>query len=433
MAEPSAAVRSLYRHAWLGLAAIALFVLGLGGWAATTQIAGAVVAGGTLVLEEGSKKVQHPEGGIVDEIEVRDGDTVEAGQLLLRLDGTTIAANLAVIVAQLSEALAQQARLNAESIGAAAITRPPIEWADPVQFEALLAAQDLLRLSRAATRAGLASQLSEQIAQIEQQIGGLESQRQGVSEQLQSLVAEGGDIDALFAQGLVQASRVNTIKRSLAELRGEEGRITAEIASARTRIAERRTQIAQEADAFQTDVLEQLRTAGQQIAELLQQKIAAEDRLARLEIRAPQSGVIHESIVRTVGGVVAAGETLMLVVPQASRLGIETRVAPIDIDKLSVGQAVAVKLSGFDARTTPELAAEIRSISPDLSHDPASGTAYYLVRLGLTEAELARLPPEHRLVPGMPAESFMQTGDRTVLSYLLEPFAAQLRRAFRED
>jgi HlyD family secretion protein len=435
MAERPASARSLQRHAWLGLGAIGIFILGLGGWAGTTEIAGAVVASGTVVLEEGSKRVQHQEGGIVDEILVRDGDEVEAGELLVRLDGTTIAANLAVIVSQLSEAFALQARLMAESTGAAEIVRPAAlaNWPESEPLDDLFAAQDRLRKSRASAREGLASQLEEQIRQLEEQIGGLEAQRQAASEELAILTAEGADIDKLFAEGLVQVGRVNAIKRDLARLRGEEGRITAAIAGARTAIAERRTQIAQGVDEFQTEVLQELRSVGLQVAELLQQKIAAEDRLARLEIRAPLEGVIHESIVRTVGGVVAAGETLMMVVPQASRLAVETRVAPIDIDKLSVGQAVAVKLTGFDARTTPELAAAIRSISPDLSRDEATGAPFYSVKVGLPESEIARLPAGQKLVPGMPAETFMRTGDRTVLAYLVEPLAAQLRRAFRED
>lgn len=435
MASRPASARSLYRHAWLGLASIGIFILGLGGWAGTTEIAGAVVASGTVVLEEGSKRVQHQEGGIVDEILVRDGDRVEAGELLVRLDGTTIAANRAVIVSQLSEAFALQARLNAESIGAATIGRPAAlaTWPQSAPLDELFAAQERLRQSRAAAREGLAARLMEQIGQLEEQIAGLEAQRAAASQELEILAAEGEDIDKLFAQGLVQIGRVNEIKRELARLRGEEGRITAEIAAARTAIAERRTQIAQGADEFQSEVLGELRTVGLQIAELLQQKVAAEDRLARLEIRAPQAGVIHESIVRTVGGVIAAGETLMLVVPQASRMAIETRVAPIDIDKLSVGQAVSVKLTGFDVRTTPELSATIKSISPDLSRDETTGSVFYSVEVELPENEIAKLPQGQRLVPGMPAETFMRTGDRTVFSYLVEPFAAQLRRAFRED
>lgn len=435
MAERTRSARGLYVHAWVGLGSIAVFVLGLGGWAGTTEIAGAVVASGTVVLEEGSKRVQHQEGGIVKEIFVRDGDRVEAGQMLVRLDGTAIAANLAVIVSQLSEAFALQARLTAESTGAAEMVRPAslADWPADEPLDELFAAQDRLRQSRAAAREGLAARLEEQIGQFEEQISGLEAQRQAVSEELEILMAEGKDVDALFAQGLVQVGRVNEIKRELARLRGEEGRITAEIAAARTAMAERRTQIAQGVDEFQSQVLEELRTVGLQIAEQLQQKIAAEDRLARLEIRAPQAGVIHESIVRTVGGVVAAGETLMLVVPQASRMAVETRVAPIDIDKLSVGQAVSVKLTAFDVRTTPELNAQIRSISPDLSRDATTGAPFYLVRITLPESEIARLPEGQNLVPGMPAETFMRTGDRTVISYLVEPLAAQLRRAFRED
>ena len=435
MADPVPSTKSLYRHAWLSLGAVAVFAFGLGGWAATTEIAGAVVAGGTLVLEEGAKRVQHQEGGIVDQILVQDGDSVTAGQLLVRLDGTAIGASLAIIVSQLSEAFALQARLTAESTGATEMVRQPAlrDWPDAASLDALFVAQDRLRQSRAAARAGIASQLEEQIAQLNEQIGGLEAQRRSGSEELEILGTEGADAEALFKQGLVQATRVNSVRRELARLRGEDGRLVAEIAGARTAIAERRTQIAQGADQLQAEVLEALRTAGQQIAELRQQKVAAEDRLARLEIRAPQAGIIHESIVRTVGGVVGAGETLMLVVPQSSRLAIETRISPMDIDKLVVGQPVAVRLTGFDARTTPELAGEIKTISPDLSHDQATGSAFYSVRVALGAAELARLPAGRTLVPGMPAETFMRPGDRTVLTYLLEPFAAQLRRVFRED
>lgn len=435
MAERATSTASLVRHAWFGLGAIALFLVGLGGWAGTTEIAGAVVASGRVVLQEGSKTVQHPEGGIVDEILARDGDEVEAGELLVRLDGTAIAANLAVIVSQLSEAFALQARLTAESTSAAEIVRPAAldGWPAQEPLDALFAAQEKLRQSRAAAQEGLAARLEEQIAQIEEQISGLEAQRRAVIEELGILEAEGKDVDQLFAEGLVQVARVNEVKRDLARLRGEDGRIAADIAGARTAIAERRTQIAQGRNEFQAQVLEDLRAAGLQIAELLQQKIAAEDRLARLEIRAPQAGIIHESVVRTVGGVVAPGETLMQVVPQRSLLAIDTQVAPIDIDKLSVGQAASVRLAAFDVRATPELKGEITRISPDLSRDETTGSQFYSVRIALADGELDKLPEGQRLVPGMPAEAFMRTQDRTVLTYLIEPLAAPLARAFRED
>jgi HlyD family secretion protein len=432
MADP---LESLRRHAIAGLGAIALFLGLLGGWAGTTEIAGAVVAQGTVVPLEGSKRVQHPEGGVVSAILVKDGDAVAAGQLLLRLDSTTVSANLAVIVSQLSAAFALEARLTAESIGNDELTLPKSldAWPDRATLAGLLATQERLRQSRAEAQAGLAAQLQEQIGQLGEQISGLQAQEAAVRQQSEILAGEVADAQILFRDGLMEASRLNASRRELARLEGEAGNLTAEIASARTAIAGSRAKIAENTATFRAGVLEDLRDVGLQIAELLQQKIAAEDRLAKLEIRAPQAGIVHESIVRTVGGVVAAGETLMQVVPHTDRLALEARVSPLDIDKLNVGQVAAVRLTGLDARTTPELVATVDAISPDLSRDPATGVAYFSIRMKLSEAELARLPEGQHVTAGMPAEAFLRTADRTVLSYLLGPLAAQLSHAFRED
>jgi HlyD family secretion protein len=432
MADP---LKSLRRHAIAGLGAIALFIGLLGGWAGTTEIAGAVVAQGTVVPLEGSKRVQHPEGGVVSAILVKDGDAVAAGQLLLRLDSTTVSANLAVIVSQLSAAFALEARLTAESIGNDELTLPRSldAWPDRATLAGLLAAQERLRQSRAEAQAGLAAQLQEQIGQLGEQISGLQAQEAAVRQQREILAGEVADAQILFRDGLMEASRLNASRRELARLEGEAGNLSAEIASARTAIAGSRAKIAENTATFRAGVLEDLRDVGLQIAELLQQKIAAEDRLAKLEIRAPQAGIVHESIVRTVGGVVAAGETLMQVVPHTDRLALEARVSPLDIDKLNVGQLAAVRLTGLDARTTPELVAAVDAISPDLSRDPATGVAYFSIRMKLSEAELARLPEGQHVTAGMPAEAFLRTADRTVLSYLLGPLAAQLSHAFRED
>lgn len=432
MADP---LDSLKRHAFAGLGAIALFIGLLCGWAGTTEIAGAVIAQGTVVPLEGTKRVQHPEGGVVTEILVKDGDVVTAGQPLLRLDGTTVSANLAVIVSQLSAAFALEARLTAESTGSDRLALPASldGWPDRATLDQLLAAQEGLRQSRAAAQTGLTTQLEEQIGQLGEQIVGLEAQQAAVERQREILAAEVADSETLFRDGLVEASRLNASKRELARLDGEAGNLTAEVASARTAIAGSRAKIAESTATFRAGVLEDLRDVGLQIAELLQQKIAAEDRLAKLEIRAPQAGIVHESIARTVGGVVSAGDTLMQVVPRSDRLALEARVSPLDVDKLTVGQAASVRLVGLDTRTTPELAASIESISPDLSRDPATGVAYFSIRMNLTEAELARLPNQQHLVPGMPAEAFLRTADRTVLTYLMGPLAAQLSHAFRED
>jgi len=432
MADP---LVSLRRHAITGLAAIALFALVLGGWAGTTELSGAVIAQGTIVPLEGTKAVQHPEGGVVAEILVEDGDTVEAGQPLVRLDGTVVAANLAVIVSQLSAAFALQARLTAESTGSDRLVLPRDldAWPDRAALEQLVAAQQVLRQSRAEAQAGLDTQLDEQISQLGEQIVGLEAQQAAIKQQSELLAAELADAEQLFRNGLVEASRLGANRRELARLAGEAGSLAAQVAGARTAIAASRAKIAENTATFRASVLQELRDVGLQIAELMQQKIAAEDRLKRLEVRAPQSGVIHESIVRTVGGVVGAGETLMRVVPRTDRLALDARVSPLDVDKLVPGQAASVRLIGLDPRATPELNASIESISPDLSRDPATGVAYFSVRINLPTDQIARLPAGQHLVPGMPAEAFLRTADRTALSYLVGPMATQLSHAFRED
>ena len=432
MADP---LRSLRRHALAGLAAIAIFVAALGGWAGTTEIAGAVIAQGSIVPIEGTKRVQHPEGGVVTEILVKDGDRVSAGQPLLRLDGTTVAANLAVIVSQLSGAFALEARLRAESTGNASVTLPRSldDWPDRDTLRRLVAEQDTLRQSRAAAQGGFNGQIEEQIAQLGEQITGLEAQQASVKAQADIVAGELTDAETLFTDGLIPEAKVTTAQRDLAQLEGEAGSLAAEIASARAAIAANRARLAETVATFRSGVLEEIRDVGLQVAELMQQKIAAEDRLARLEIRAPQSGTVHESIVRTVGGVVSAGETLMLVVPNSDRLVLEARASPLDVDKLAIGQTATIRLLGLDARTTPELVARVDSVSPDLSRDPATGVAYFSVRIGLPESEVRRLPQGQHLVAGMPAEAFLRTADRTVLSYLLGPLTAQLSHAFRED
>jgi HlyD family secretion protein len=340
-----------------------------------------------------------------------------------------------VIVSQLSEALALEARLTAESLKANRITLPAAldTWPDRPALERLVAAQEQLRLSRAAGQQSLAAQITEQIAQLGEQIEGLEAERQAVEGQLRIIAGEAEDAAALLKQNLTQVSRVNDLEREKARLEGEAGSLVAQVAAARTQIAGKKAEMAQNAAAFDADVLEQLRAVGGQIAELMQQKIAAEDRLQKLEIRAPQAGIVHESIVRTVGGVITPGEVLMQIIPQASPFAIEARVSPTDVDKLSVGQPVAIRLMGFDIRTVPELDGAIETISPDLVRDQTSGAAFYTIKVTVPPAELDKLPKGQKLVPGMPAEGFIHTADRTVLAYLISPFVEQLSRAMRED
>lgn len=425
---------SLKRHSALAVVLTVAVVGGLGLWASFTDIAGAVVASGTVVVDGGTKRVQHQEGGIVAEILVENDDLVEEGQLLLRLDGTSVEASLAVIEAQLDDMLARRSRLVAEGSNTAGMQRPSAPgWVPGAGFEAIYAEQQRLRQSRALSLEGQQAGLKEQAEQLTQQIAGLRAQRGALSTQLDVLEDEWQGLDELLDGGLTNVGRTNANKTQRAGLAGEIGRVDTDIAAAKASIAERQIASAQLRDAFQAQVLEELQQVNVSVAELLQQKISAEDRLRRLELRAPQPGMIHESKVQTVGGVVSAGETLMLIVPPNPDIVVDARVSPMDVDKVAERQEVVLHLSSLDARITPELVASVRAISPATSVDPTTGASFYTVRISVEREQLARLPDGTRLVPGMPAEAFIETGDRTVLSYLMKPLLDQVMHTFRED
>lgn len=435
MVERTVATKGFHQHALLGIGVIIIVFGGLVLCASLVEISGAIVAPGTVAAEGGARRVQHREGGIVKQIFVENGDLVQSGDLLVRLDGTMVAANLAVTVSQLTEAYAVEARVVAESAGLDTVmVRPGLEsWPETERLKVLIAAQQRLLHTRADVRKGLVARLEEQIEQTENQIQGLEAQGRALQEQNAILVGEREGLEKLYTDGLVEVGRVNMVRREVAQNEGEAGRLISEIAGARTMIAERRLQITQAADEFQTELLQEQQENGQKIAELQQQRIASEDLLSRLDIKAPVSGVVHESSVKTVGGVVAAGDTLMLIIPQGEALVLEARVAVTDIDKIFVGQPTTVRLPSFDARTTPEISAKVKTLSADLSHDPRTGEGYYLARVALGTDELSRLPEGRILVPGMPGEAFMMTEDRSILSYLLHPFTEQVKHAFREE
>lgn len=427
--------RSLRWHALLGLGVIAVLVFGLGGWTATTEIAGAVVANGVVVVEGGSKRVQHPEGGVVRKIFARNDDRVTAGQLLVRLDDVAIRADLDVVMAQLRDAIGAESRLTAESTDAPSIVLPSIvgDWPADPELAAILGDQERLRQTRKKSLQSQEARLDEQIAEKQSAVVGLKAQQAANNDQLALLHAENDNFATLFAKGLIEGQKVSEMKRSLAELEGQSGSIAAAIAAAQSSTSELQMQRAQLEVDFRSQVLTDLQVATQKVAELLQKKIAAEDRLARLDILAPIAGTVHESKVETVGGVIAGGDTLMLIVPDDDHLLVDTRVSPLDIDRLHVGQAVSVRLSSFDVRTTPDLKGAIKAISPDLTRDQATGAQYYTVRLDIPDAEQRKLPKDARLVPGLPAEAFIETGNRTVWAYLIHPLAEGLTHTFRDD
>lgn len=424
---------SLRRHLIWAFVVIAGLAGGLGTAAALVEISGAVIAPGNIVVETNLKRVQHQEGGIVEAIHVREGQSVESGNLLVQLDGTIAKANLTVVTTRLRELQAQEARLMAERDGQETLIVPEALAAlraDPA-VAAILQGQQSLLDARRASRAGRSAQLNEQMKQFREQITGLTSQRAAKAEEIELVTKELSDLSSLVEKRLIQQSRITALKRDEARLKGEHGGFTSQIAQVEQSISERKIQILQIDEDMRAEVVEQLPAVRGEIAQLIEQRVAALEELRRLEIRAPSAGYVHQLTVHTVGGVVAAGEDLMQIVPHEDVLVVEARVAPNDIDQLGPAQEAVVRFPGLDQRTTPELSARILTVSADLIEDPMDGTRYYEARLALAEEEIAKLG-DTRLVPGMPVEAFVQTEDRTILSFLLKPLSDHLAHAFRE-
>ena len=429
----SSVTTSLRRHLIWAFVVIAGLAGGLGTAAALVEISGAVIAPGNIVVETNLKRVQHQEGGIVEAIHVREGQSVESGDLLVQLDGTIAKANLTVVTTRLRELQAQEARLMAERDGQETLIVPETLAAlstDPA-VAAILQGQRSLLDARRASRAGRSAQLNEQIKQFREQITGLSSQREAKAEEIELVTKELSDLSSLVEKRLIQQSRITALKRDEARLKGEHGGFTSQIAQVEQSISERKIMILQIDEDMRAEVVEQLPAVRGEIAQLIEQRVAALEELRRLEIRAPSAGYVHLLAVHTVGGVVAAGEDLMQIVPHEDVLVVEARVAPNDIDQLGRAQEAVVRFPGLDQRTTPELSARILTVSADLIEDPTDGTRYYQARLALADEEIAKLG-DTRLVPGMPVEAFVQTGERTILSFLLKPLSDHLAHAFRE-
>ena len=430
--DPRQAIRRLE------LAGYALILLLFGGawvWATTTHIAGAVIAPGTIVVQSNVKKVQHPSGGVVADILVRDGDAVKAGQVLIRLDATIARATVGAVRVQLDELKARLARLVAERDGAAAITFPQALMArqSEDQLGATLAGERKLFESRQTARSGQRSQLRQRISQAREEIRGLEAQQAGKEQELALIETELVGVNDLYSKNLVAISRLTELQRDKARLSGERGQYIAEIARAKGKISETELQIIQLDKDFQTEVLKDLRDAQGKIAELTERLAVAQDQLKRIDIRAPQDGVVNQLSVHTVGGVIANGEVLMEIVPRNDDLIIEAKVEPRDIDQVSVGADAVVRVLAGEHRANPDLTGKVTLVSADLTKERSAMVerAFYVAFISLSKEEVARLDGL-KLVPGMPAEAFIQTYPRTPLQYLIKPLTDQMARAFRE-
>src|SRR3954447_10660150 len=425
--------RSIHRHLTAGVALVVLLGGGVGGWAATTELAGAVIAPGNLVVETNVKKVQHPTGGVVGELRVRDGTPVKAGDVVVRLDDTVTRANLAIVVKSLDELAARHARLEAERDGAQAPSFPAellARRSDP-DVARLIAGEQKLFEARRSARQGQKAQLKERVGQLQEQIAGLTDQIAAKRRETALIGEELKGVRELWQKNLVQITRVTALERDAARLEGERGSLVSSIAQTKGKITETELQILQIDQDLRTEVGKDLAEIRGKVSELVEKRVAAEDQLKRIDIRAPQNGTVHQLAVHTVGGVVSPGEPIMLIVPNADVLTVETKIQPQDIDQVRVGQRAVLRFSAFNQRTTPELNGEVTRVSADTTQDQKTGITFYMVRIGLTEVEIARLGGV-KLVPGMPVEGFIQTGERTVLSYLTKPLTDQALKAFRE-
>lgn len=427
-------VTSLNRHLIVSLLLMFILVGGVGSWAMVKEISGAVIASGVIVVESKAKRVQHQEGGIVKAIHVQDGDMVTAGDLLVYVDDTVVRANLAMITGELAELAAQEARLVAERDGQDVLVYPQDlreQAAQDPSIASSLSDQRSLKNARASALQGRRGQLKEQISQLEEQIDGFEVQRDAKSENIQLIYERLIVLEPLLPEGLITASEITALKRDRAELSGDRGELIAQIAQAHETVSERRLQILQLEEESRSQVLEHLQDVRAKIAQLQEEKVAALDKLQRVEIRAPRTGFIHQLNVHTVGGVISAGETLMLIVPREDMLIVEAQLKPTDVDQVIGGQSAIVRFPGFHQRTTPELSAQVSTISADLTHDEATGASYYIARLTIPEEELSKFEGK-TLLPGMPVEAFIQTSQRTVLSYLVKPLEDHLAHALKE-
>ena len=417
-----------------GFILIFALVGGFALWAGLAPIQGAVIAPGSVVVEGKPKTLQHLDGGIVGEILVRDGDKVNAGDVLLRLDPTSLNANRDLLIKRLDEAKAFRARLIAERDGKSRIRWKRIfpDASHRPELAMIISDQTQLFETRRSSSQGQLEQLQKRLQQSEEQIDGFKSQSKANQSQLNIIIKELAGLRELFKDGYVSQTRILTLEREQAGLVGENSALNAEIARTKTVMSETEIEILQVTRSSQEDVLTELRIRESEISDLEEQLITASDQAGRVEVLAPVSGTIHNMAVTTLGGVVMPANPIMDIIPDTGRLIVESQVEPIYVDQIYPGQETTVRFSAFNQRTTPELNGKVKSVSPNTTIDPVSGFPFYTVRIEIPASEISRLNGLV-LVPGMPAEAFMQTDKRTVINYLLKPAADQLSRAFKEE
>ncbi len=442
-AQPAPAPKRDTAQAWsartpltLGLLAVFLLVAGLGTWSVVTRLSGAIVASGMIEVETNRQAVQHPDGGVVDKIMVREGDVVEAGQVLIRLDRERLASELNIIESQLFKLMAQRGLYEAERDGAEEVSFDPelLAAADrQPEVNEMLDSNRRLFAQRSENLVTSTEQLGKRKGQIASQIEGLNAQLSALQAQL-ALVAE--ELEGQFKlqkQGLAQLPKVLGLQREQARLEGSAGEIVASIARSEGQITEIDIEIQKIRAQMREEAIGRLSEQEGNELELAERRRAILEQLNRLDIRAPLAGAVHELRVFGEQSVIRPAEPILFLVPQDQPLIIGVQVETIHVDQVHVGQEVVLRFAAFDTRRTPTIWGRVISVSPDAIQDERTGRSYYRARVEISEGEIGKLPEGSVLVPGMPVEAFLTTGERSPAEYLLKPLADYFATAFREN
>ncbi len=424
---------SLRKPRLVGLWTLFIIFGVFGGWAAIAPLQSAALASGVVEVKDNRKTVQHLEGGIIDIMHVREGDFVEAGQVIIELDETQDRAQLGMTLGQFLAAKAEEARLLAEQQGLEAVMFPVelLESTDTRAGEAMRGQANVFD-TRQRSRLGQVSVLEQRVGQLGSRIQGLQSIKQGKLELIESFSSEIKDYEELLEEGYSDRTKLREMQREVAKLRSEVADNDASITEAEIEIGEAELEIIQIDRNFQAQVADELGDVQTLLFDLEERRRALADRLQRTAILAPVSGVILDMSVTTIGGVVRPGEPILDVVPQTEELVVSARLMPADIDRVHAGQLADIRFTSFNTRSTPVIEGELTGLSADVLSDQYSGVAYYSVKIEVTNHGMTMLG-DLELLPGMPAEVLIQTGKRTLLQYLTDPITDGFARALIEE
>ena len=420
---------------FVGYLALIILIGVIGVWSVQARIAGAVIASGMIQVENNRQVLQHPQGGVVGELLARDGDRVNAGDIVLRLDDKLLRSELAIINNQLNELRARKGRLIAERDNSEDVNFDPLlaeQAALNPDVAQLMEGQARLFKARGLSLAQEATQIENQVGQAQDQIEGSLAQLKASESQAALLISELADVQSLFDKGLAQASRVSALKREEARLVGEIGQIQSTIAQLKGDISRLEIEKLRLGSSRREEAISELRDLSVQEIELVERELSTRDTLSKMELRTPVSGVIYGSRVFALQSVISPADPIMFVIPQDQPLIVSARIESIHIDQVHVGQEAALRFSAFDQRTTPEIFGTVSKLSADVFTDETTGQSYYQAELLPTESELEKLDGQ-TLLPGMPVEAFIKTAERSPLSYLVKPLMDYFNKAFREN